>query len=269
MGPQGASRGDTKSVAAMLCKHSDTIKPQKVPKVVERARAALHGCDITPSSLKDKLSNKELNNLANTFRNTMPPEVKDEYGKLRSDSDRRQWLCQFVLDPHVASTRGFNKTTAKNSVNSEGQAQWLHLSELAGPIHLNNKELAKALVESGELQERWSEYASLAALGEKQYYFSKETLKRKTGFMEEAGVEAQSDLKSEEYTEVKEHIILSMGKSAAKKRPATREPESAERKRRRELSSNKNAFARKLKILIDRATNELNGMTKDLPKLRA
>jgi hypothetical protein len=63
---------------------------RKVPKPVQAAREALRGIEVTADNLKKYLlSPKELNNLASNFRHTMMPKVKYEYGKLKSDADKR------------------------------------------------------------------------------------------------------------------------------------------------------------------------------------
>ena len=240
---------------------------EKIPKQVELARAALNGKEVTADNLKAAMSSKDLNNLASSFRNSMTPAVKDEYKQLKSDSDRRAWLAQYVVDPKQATTTGFNRTTAVNEQMKEGAGQWLHESEIGGPRFLNDPEAARILCESGELESRPSEYESLAKVGKKQHYFNWELFRKKTGFRDEAGVEAQADLKPDEYSDIKKHMTESFGKSVVKKRPPTKEPKSEEKKRRREVSNSRGVFVRKLKSLVDKATNEVSALERDLTKL--
>lgn len=204
-------------------------KEYKLPKAVAAARSKCGGVEnVTPETLKAIMSKTELNNLANNFRLGMSAAVKDEYARLSTDAERRQWLCQYVVDPEVATKTGYNSTEAVNDVIKEGTEQWLHLSEIGGPLHLNDMAAAQAIVSSGVLQERPSEWEILAGQGMKQYWFSKELVRRSTGTKERAGVRVQSELKDSEYKEVQQHIATSMGKSSARKRPATpKEPESA------------------------------------------
>ena len=83
-----------------------------------------------------------------------------------------------------------------------------------------------------------------------------------------AGVQAATELKDSEYSEVKDHIANSLGKAVSKKRPTTtKEPESEEKKRRRDAMSSRNTAMRKCKALIDKATNEVRSIEIDLPKL--
>ena len=262
MAPQAIPGASAKGIV------KDKSKNVKVPKAAQAARDVMGGGEITAENLKKKLGQKEFNNLANNFRNHMSKDVKAEYLKLSTDVERRQWLAQYVIDPTCASNlKGFNRTTAVNSKMFEGTGQWLHQSEIGGPLRLNNETMAKLLCESGKLQERDSEFERFRAKGLKQYYFSKEILKVTTGFKEEAGVEATVELKEDEFAEVKEHIGNNMGKGVVKKKAAQKEPESEEKKKRRELLTAKNTTVRKMKILIDRASNDVAAVSKDLPKL--
>jgi hypothetical protein len=239
----------------------------KVPKPVVAARGKLQGEEITAENLTKFLNKAELNNLANSFRNTMTAQVKDDYSKLKSDADRRGWLAQYIIDPQTASCSGFNKTTAFNKTSSDTEACWLHQSQIAGPNYLNDPAAAAILCASGELADRASEFASLAAKGWKQFYFSMAMVRTSTGSKDENGVQADSDLQGGEFTEVKDHIVNSLGKPVQKKRPAVKEPESAEKKQRREVISMKSIAMRKCKALIDKTTNELVTIEVDLPNL--
>ena len=75
-------------------------------------------------------------------------------------------------------------------------------------------------------------------------------VKSSTGFNEENGVQAKAELKDTEFTEVRDHITSSLGKPVQKKRPAQKEPESAEKKRRREASTSRTTCIRKCKALV-------------------
>ena len=191
---------------------ADNKKTYKVPKAVLAARLKC-GAEVCAEDLKHKLSKQESNNLANNYRAGMTPEVKDEYARLKSDSERRQWLAQYVMDPETATRKGFNSTVATNETMKEGTGQWLHLSELGGPLHLNNMKLAQDLVDSGTLQEQPSEHEALAEPGRKQYDFSKELVRPRVGTTEQAGVKLETELKADEYKEVRQLMSTSLGKS--------------------------------------------------------
>ena len=125
----------------------------------------------------------------------MSPSVRGDYTKLKTDADRRSWLAQYVMDPKTATSTGFNRTTAVNSSMKVGNGQWLHESEIGGPRFLNDSKAAAVLCGSGELDARDSEFESLAKQGWKQFFFPWEMIQKCTGWKQEAGVEAISELK--------------------------------------------------------------------------
>jgi len=136
-------------------------------------------------------------------------------------------------------------------------------------MYLNDMEAAKLLCQSGELQSRASEYAILAKQGMMQYWFSMNMVRTSTGTIEENGVEANSELKDTEYTEVKDHMASSLGKPVTKRKLPAKEPESAEKRRRREVQTQKSISMRKCKTLVDKAMNDILGLEGNLPKLVA
>ena len=66
------------------------------------------------------------------------------------------------------------------------------------------------------MQELPFEFPSLAAKGHKQYAFSMSMARQSTGVTEEAGASVSSELKENEYTEVRDHIVNNVGKFANK-----------------------------------------------------
>ena len=159
---------------------------------MSRAREAFKnaGVLVTPENLKDVLGAKELNSLAASFRIAMSTTVRDEYSKLASDGERRAWLAQYIIDPQAATLTGFNKTTAFNTSSKDVEVRWWHESQIAK--FLCDDEMANVLRKSGELQERSSEFPSLAAKGHKRYAFSRSMARQSTGVTEEAGVNVSS-----------------------------------------------------------------------------
>jgi hypothetical protein len=61
---------------------------------VQAARDKFAGQDINPQALQKLLSAKEMNNLGNNMRNSMSQQVKEEYSKLSTDLERKNWLAQ-------------------------------------------------------------------------------------------------------------------------------------------------------------------------------
>ena len=248
---------------------AEPVTPQKVPKAVQQARDALRGMEINADTIKKILSAKDYNNLCCNFRNQMSASVKSEYKALSGDEERRNWIAQYVLDPHTTVASGFNKTTAYIGNETLKEYRWLHESEIASEQFLNSKEMAAMLTKSGELESRPSEFPSLAAEGYKQYWFNVSRVRASHGWTQEAGTSLKSDLKEEEYKEVNAKILSESSGSGKRKTP-TPKVESEDAKRLKAAVSAKGVSTRKLKSLIDRIGNKIKTQEKDdLPRIVA
>ena len=77
------------------------LDAKAVPKAVAQAREELTtvGAEITGDNLKTVLTKATLNNLSNAFRTSMSAANKEAYKVLSGDSERRNWLAQYVLEP--------------------------------------------------------------------------------------------------------------------------------------------------------------------------
>ena len=73
------------------------------------------GVECDAEALKNALDSKLFNNLTTVFRQSLNESNKANYKQLSSDSERRSYIAQFVLDPSIAKTTGFNKVSAVNS----------------------------------------------------------------------------------------------------------------------------------------------------------
>ena len=58
-------------------------------------------------------------------------------------------MGQYILDPQLVTAKGFNSICAINEKLQEGTDEWLHLTEIGGPKHLNSMEMAEAICTSG------------------------------------------------------------------------------------------------------------------------
>ena len=97
----------------------EVITPTKVPKaaLMARQRCRDAALEVTPSNLRKLMTGTEFNSLATSFRGSLTPDAKAEYKKLRSDDERRAWICQWVIDPAAGTASGFNRTT--NTVSTQ------------------------------------------------------------------------------------------------------------------------------------------------------
>ena len=84
---------------------------------------------------------------------------------------------------------------------------------------MNDEKHAAILCKSGELPDRQHRYKALADEGIKEYQLTQIMIERLTGQKQEAGVAADSELKPEEYDQVKEamHIGQAVKKPRIKK----------------------------------------------------
>ena len=247
---------------------------KKIPAAVKQARQKLSELGISKidSESMAKLPPAIRQKLTTAFRTQAEAAVKDEYAKLDSDTARREWMAAFVLDPQGAVSHGINKSICIDETLKHSDGAWMHVWEIGGPEGINCQAAAVTLCASGDLGEgRESEYSSLAAGGHRQYWFSKNFTRSSVGKREERGTESRAELNAGEAQEVRD-AISSNAPTRAHKRKAPQQPESptkaAEKKRRKELTSQRRTTSSKLKSLIDRVTNEHSDLSNKLPVLQ-
>ena len=71
------------------------------------------------------------------------------------------------------SSRGGGCGGGGGGSNSSASTSSSSRSELAGPLHFNDADMADLVFDSGALEEKVSEFSALAEKGYKQVYFSK------------------------------------------------------------------------------------------------
>ena len=109
----------------------------------------------------------------------------------------------------------------------------------------------------------------MAAAGTKQYKYTKALHTYVAAVADKASVSATAELKEEEYDATKRHMLDSMDRIDKKKRKVEQQPESPDKKRRRDALQVRTARLRKLKVLLDTCHNELVRTRDDLQKLTA
>ena len=240
----------------------------KIPKPVQRARELLqaHGLDSTAANLWKVLPKEELNKLTGAFRSSLNDEAKVGYQQLGTDAEKRGWIAQYVMDPQVAVCNGFNKTTAFVSESRKGTSSWKTEKQIAAVLKSDDD--AKLLCESGDLKDRPHEFASLAAKGLKQYYYTADEHLAEAGTIKESGVQAKAELTPMQFQEVKEDIANNFGKAGKRKtsRPV-KAPESEASKRLRAAVATRASSLKQLKGLNDKTQVELESAESVLPKL--
>ncbi|CAK0807933.1 unnamed protein product, partial [Prorocentrum cordatum] len=133
----------------------------RVPKAVKLARDALQVAGVDVSEVKpddfNVLSPKAVNDLYNAMRHHLKTRNGDgfkEYCTVKTDSERREWLSRFIIDPKSGGCRGFSQTTCTRSITDESEIQWCTIDQLGSANWFNNAERARLVAESGELDSR-------------------------------------------------------------------------------------------------------------------
>ena len=241
----------------------------KVPRPVQEARQKLAGKPINAETIVEALGRAGLNKLAGCARYNMVDSVRDKYNQFKTDQQKREWLAQYVLDPKIAKCTASNETAATDEKLAEEDEGWLYESQIA--IKLNDKEMAKILCESGELQDRPADHEALNKAGYKQYWFVSKHFLNRTGTKQTNAVRAEVELSTDEYNEVKEHMASSTGKPVKRKlAKADKDKEDKEAPAKKELrnaAASRNSALRKLKTIIDKATNTMKSHEDKLPRL--
>ena len=121
----------------------------KVPKAVAHAAKILadKGLEITGQNLKEHLDTKEYNSLSSIFRQHVDKhaEHKEKYSMLKDDTQRRNYMAQFVMDPQDFKAKGKTTTSVIDKNQDKTVGEWLFETQIGGPMVLNNPELAAAI----------------------------------------------------------------------------------------------------------------------------
>ena len=236
------------------------MSPTKIPKPVQDVKAymASIGQPITADNLGKYLDKKLMNNISNTMRNSLSLENKAAYkDTATTDQSRRDWVAQFVLDPAMAKTTGFNRCVAFKKENHKDKEVWITKCQMEGPEYCNNAEHAKLLIEEGGMPSRPHEEPCLAKAGVMQYLWVKKSVQRSHGATEEAGTVAEAAVNAEDYKEVANQIKAGVGKPVKRKASKPpKEPESEESKRLKASASLRTSTIRKCKAALDKAAQD-------------
>ena len=154
---------------------SSLLTPERVPKKVEEVRQALGAkgvslSELTPEKLAAVVDPKTINSLQTGYRKSMSDKAKAGYTQANA-AEKKEWLCQYIVDPKLGKSEGFTSTVASQSEKTKSGEFWLTQEELGGPEHLNCPKHAEILVKSGTLREREHEQVPLALAGVKQYFW--------------------------------------------------------------------------------------------------
>ena len=145
----------------------------------------------------------------------------------------------------------------------------MHESQIASSAYINDPAAARLLCASGDLRERPSEWPASAAEEVNQYWLTTTVTTTSAGTKEENGVDAEAELKEQEFQDTRAHIQsnIDVPTQAQKKRPAAKAPMTEEKRIRRDALAARSSALRKFQALIDKTTSELLTLETELPKL--
>ena len=160
----------------------------------------------------DGLAGRDLHKLRNRAFGAMKqhlnkhnPEAIAGFDSLDNDAQRREWLCNFMLDPKSGGFTAQNWGERKKRGTQKARKIWLTECELASPKYLNSAALAAAAIQ--DMNDRLHELPSLKALGIKQYEYIMHDQTVEKIVEEGARVEQQCDMKADHYAEVSIAVV--------------------------------------------------------------
>ena len=109
-------------------------------------------CQISGVNLKANMNSKEYNNLLNQFRNQLTGQQRIDYGNMTPEQ-KHDYCAQWVLDPQLCTTQGFNKSFVFSEVKNKEKVIWVTETQLGGPLYLNSPELATIVTEAKDLED--------------------------------------------------------------------------------------------------------------------
>lgn len=176
-------------------------------------------------ALPIKLRNMAFTCLSYLFRTR--PELtskKAEYAKCQNDSQRREFMAQFIVD---AKAQGAEKaantaTVVTNTKTDVADEYWLTIKQLASPQWFNDEE--HALLYSTTAKSRPHESKGLATAGVLQYAYTKSHLSKATGKGESTSLTNTAKVDEQAYGELRSRMLggssSSKGPKAIKNEPS-------------------------------------------------
>lgn len=183
----------------------------KKPKAVQGMQDAIvaDGQPITADSIAAQSYDKRkaaFTAFASMLKDSFPSQYQ-MYKDYKNDRDKREHLARLMVDPMEGGAIVTNNTERSVDNSTQGNEQWLHESQIAGPQFLNDARMAQVLCESGDLQDRPSELPSLAARGFKQYYFSWSLYQNTISKRQIVGASCSGSVDADQYKEVVDSMV--------------------------------------------------------------
>ena len=198
---------------------------------------------------------------------TRNPEMLAKYKKCSSDTDRRQWLCTFLIDPACGECSGVNTTAIKNKRSDEDSENWVTLNQLASPTYLCSMDDAKLAITTCD--SRPHENAALAAQGIKQYFWVTNRTKRAREQSDTNKVAIKSDIDGEDFEQIRTAMQGALGDTKIALPPAPKEKRkkptttpSPEKDADRDARDTLDKVLRSMHALVDKVNFQIREMQK-------
>ena len=187
------------------------LQADKMPKKMQELKEYLNGFaeEITGSAVQTAPA--VMRGLAmQAMVRTLPPLAKTSYKSCFNDTERYQWVADYMMDPSKVKHHGAAFTSKRLATSTDTDTWiWITERELAGASYLNSEANAKMAITACDSRIH-ADNTALAAAGVMQYHWN---LKKKTldKTIEECiSLECKADLAHEGYKQLSQH----MGKSS-------------------------------------------------------
>ncbi|CAK0847535.1 unnamed protein product [Prorocentrum cordatum] len=193
-------------------KELDKLVGKKVPPVIDRAKSQLaekgiNLADLTADQLKNELPRETMKQLFQSYGyvlKTSCPLIHSAYNK-KTESERRQWLVKYIIDPTSGGCSGKSTIELTNSTKEEGTVEWITLKQMEGPNYANDPEHAALYAQV--LEERPHEIPLFAENKIKQYKWSKEIIARINMRNEKTAIQTRSDMEASDYQRIRDSML--------------------------------------------------------------
>ena len=152
-----------------------------------------------------------------------------EFKALQTDMSRREWLCEYMLDPEAGGCVGKNFTQRVTTRQDEDKEVWVTEATLGGPLYMNDKAAAKIAITA--MQSRPHENPALAKADILQYHYTFSEKSTKRALIDGVGTEQTVGLSAEDYANVTQH--MSEADNPGKTNPASSSGQAPRQKQRK------------------------------------
>lgn len=123
-------------------------KADELPKAAIELKQMLESLGgVTADNIKD-IDYKMRNKATVAIKQSLPPDVVDDYKQLNNDFARHSFIVEYLLDPVAVTCKGKTFVARTSTTTSTSAWVWLTEAELAGPKWLNSTQNASIAISS-------------------------------------------------------------------------------------------------------------------------